>query len=150
MLGEFPSSCTLLVSPKFQHVIRQHKSPAPENSMKLKTIKITPIAFRDPPLLNAAGIHEPFALRTIIELESDTGHIGLGETYGDAPVIELLEALRPTLVGLDPFDLNGLRARVHQVVASTRISGNTAYLLAPGTDPRKNVQKLYSALEVAL
>lgn len=118
--------------------------------MKLKTIKITPIAFRDPPLLNAAGIHEPFALRTIIELESDTGHIGLGETYGDAPVIELLEALRPTLVGLDPFDLNGLRARVHQVVASTRISGNTAYLLAPGTDPRKNVQKLYSALEVAL
>ncbi len=118
--------------------------------MKLKTIKITPIAFRDPPLLNAAGIHEPFALRTIIELESDNGYIGLGETYGDAPVIELLEALRPALAGLDPFDLNGLRTRVRAVVSSTRISGNTEYLLAPGTDPKKNLQKLYSALEVAL
>ncbi len=71
--------------------------------MKLKTVKITPIAFKDPPLLNAAGIHEPYALRTIIELESDTGQIGLGETYGDAPIIELLRALQPSLIGLDPF-----------------------------------------------
>lgn len=118
--------------------------------MKLKTVKITPIAFKDPPLLNAAGIHEPYALRTIIELESDTGQIGLGETYGDAPIIELLRALQPSLIGLDPFDLNGLRRRVQDTVARTQVSANTAYKLAPGTDPAKNVQKLYSALEVAL
>lgn len=118
--------------------------------MKLKTVKITPIAFKDPPLLNAAGIHEPYALRTIIELESDTGLTGLGETYGDAPIIELLRALEPSLIGLDPFDLNGLRRRVQDTVARTQVSANTAYKLAPGTDPAKNVQKLYSALEVAL
>ena len=118
--------------------------------MKLKTVKITPIAFKDPPLLNAAGIHEPYALRTIIELESDTGQIGLGETYGDAPILELLYALQPSLIGLDPFDLNGLRRRVQDVVSRTRVSANTEYRLAPGTDPVKNVQKLYSAFEVAL
>jgi glucarate dehydratase len=118
--------------------------------MKLKTIRITPIAFRDPPLLNAAGIHEPYALRSIIELESDTGHIGLGETYGDAPMLELLRALQPELSGLDPFDLNGLRRRVLAVATRTRLSDSNACSLAPGTDPGKNVQKLYSALEVAL
>lgn len=29
-------------------------------------VRITPIAFRDGPLLNAAGIHEPWALRAIV------------------------------------------------------------------------------------
>jgi len=117
--------------------------------MRLRSVKITPIAFKDPPLLNAAGIHEPYALRTIIELESDTGHIGLGETYGDAPVLELLEALVPLLDGMDPFDLNGLRRRAQEVVRQTRVSTGAAFTLAPGTDPAKNVQKLYSAFEVA-
>ncbi|CAM5180267.1 glucarate dehydratase OS=Castellaniella defragrans OX=75697 GN=HNR28_001539 PE=3 SV=1 [Castellaniella defragrans] len=118
--------------------------------MKLQTIKITPIAFRDPPLLNAAGIHEPYALRSIIELESDTGHIGLGESYGDASFLQLAAALQPRLVGLDPFNLNGLRQRVLDTVGATRVDTGAEFLLAPGTDPVKNVQKLYSAFEVAL
>lgn len=42
--------------------------------MKIKQARVTPIAFKDPPLLNAAGIHEPYALRSIIEIESDDGH----------------------------------------------------------------------------
>ncbi|WP_322999551.1 glucarate dehydratase family protein [Castellaniella sp.] len=117
--------------------------------MRLLSAKVTPIAFKDPPLLNAAGIHEPYALRSIIELESDSGHIGLGESYGDASVLELLQALAPQLVGMDPFDLNGLRQRVGQVVRETRVSTGAAFTLAPGTDPAKNVQKLYSAFEVA-
>src|SRR5690606_42031563 len=101
--------------------------------MKLKTVKITPIAFKDPPLLNAAGIHEPYALRTIIELESDTGVIGLGETYGDAPIIELLQALQPSLIGLDPFDLNGLRRRVQDPVQRTQVCTHPSY--TPHTVP---------------
>lgn len=43
--------------------------------MKIIRVTVTPIAFRDPPLLNASGIHEPFALRSIIEVESDNGYI---------------------------------------------------------------------------
>ncbi|CAM5785748.1 hypothetical protein ACFOHU_02790 [Ottowia pentelensis] len=86
--------------------------------MKLAAVKLTPIAFRDPPLLNAAGIHEPYALRSIIELESDTGVIGLGESYGDAAFLRLAQALQATLVGMDPFDLNGLRARAAAMLRS--------------------------------
>ena len=32
---------------------------------------VTPIAFRDPPLLNASGIHQPWALRTIVEVADE-------------------------------------------------------------------------------
>ncbi len=53
--------------------------------MKITRVTVTPIAFRDPPLLNASGIHEPFALRSIIEIESDNGYIGLGKATATHP-----------------------------------------------------------------
>ena len=34
--------------------------------MKITDLIVTPIAFDDPPLLNAAGLHAPYALRIII------------------------------------------------------------------------------------
>ena len=116
--------------------------------MKIKHVRVTPIAFRDAPLLNASGIHEPYALRSIIEVESDNGFIGLGESYGDAPVLSVLQAMQESLVGLDPFDLNGLRARVVKTVAALK-PGNAGAELAPGSHPSKQVANAYSAFEVA-
>lgn len=116
--------------------------------MKIKQVRVTPIAFRDAPLLNASGIHEPYALRSIIEVESDNGFIGLGESYGDAPVLSVLQAMQDSLVGLDPFDLNGLRARVVNTVATLK-PGTAGAELAPGSHPSKQVANAYSAFEVA-
>ncbi|MBD9655886.1 glucarate dehydratase [Pseudomonas sp. PDM12] len=116
--------------------------------MKIKHVRVTPIAFRDAPLLNASGIHEPYALRSIIEVESDNGYIGLGESYGDAPVLSVLQAMQASLVGLDPFDLNGLRARVVNTVAALK-PGTAGAELAPGSHPGKQVANAYSAFEVA-
>lgn len=116
--------------------------------MKIKQVRVTPIAFRDAPLLNASGIHEPYALRSIIEVESDNGYIGLGESYGDAPVLSVLQAMQESLVGLDPFDLNGLRARVVKTVAALK-PGTAGAELAPGSHPSKQVANAYSAFEVA-
>jgi len=56
--------------------------------MKITAVRVTPIAISDPPLLNASGVHEPFALRSIIQGEADNGLVGLGETWD-----ELLEAM---------------------------------------------------------
>jgi glucarate dehydratase len=117
--------------------------------MKIRSVRVTPIAFRDPPLLNASGIHEPYALRSIIEVESDAGIIGLGESYGDAPVLAALEALREPLVGLSIFDLNGLDARVRAVL-STLPPPAAGAELAPGSHPSKQIANSYSAFEVAL
>lgn len=116
--------------------------------MKIKHVRVTPIAFRDAPLLNASGIHEPYALRSIIEVESDNGYIGLGESYGDAPVLNVLQAMQDTLIGLDAFDLNGLRERVKATVAGMAppVAGAE---LAPGSHPSKQVANAYSAFEVA-
>jgi glucarate dehydratase len=117
--------------------------------MKIRSVRVTPIAFRDPPLLNASGIHEPYALRSIIEVEGDNGIIGLGESYGDAPVLAALEALREPLVGLSIFDLNGLETRVRSVL-STLPPPAAGAELAPGSHPSKQIANSYSAFEVAL
>jgi glucarate dehydratase len=117
--------------------------------LKIKHVTVTPIAFKDPPLLNASGIHEPFALRSIIEVETDNGLVGLGESYGDAPALAMQESLKDKLVGLDPFNLNGLRARVAATVAEARPAQSAGAELAPGSHASKAVSNAYSAFEVA-
>lgn len=46
-------------------------------ALRIADVRVTPIAFRDPPLRNLAGVHEPWALRSIIEVETTDGHVGL-------------------------------------------------------------------------
>ncbi len=93
--------------------------------MRIADIRITPIAFRDPPLLNVAGVHEPWALRSIIEVETDDGLVGLGESYGDLATLADLERARPGLIGLDPFDLNGLTRVVYAAMGGDTDPGAT-------------------------
>ncbi len=116
--------------------------------MKIAAVRVTPIAIKDPPLLNAAGIHEPFGLRSIIEVEGVNGEVGLGETYGDAPVLDLLTRSAPDLVGLSAFDLNGMLACV--VAKAPRVStGHVEMELAPGSLIGNLVNSAFSAFEVA-
>ncbi|NRA21756.1 MAG: glucarate dehydratase, partial [Oceanospirillaceae bacterium] len=75
----------------------------------IESIKITPIAFRDPPLLNVYGLHEAWALRTIIELKTTDGVCGLGESYGDEQTISQLRVMVEHLIGMDVFHLNAIR-----------------------------------------
>ena len=123
-------------------------------SHAIRHVRITPIAFRDPPLLNAAGIHEPWALRSIIEIETDSGRIGINESYGDLPMLEALAKAAPALTGLSPWALNEMETRVAARVkpaqtASSEFLG-THISLAPGTHVSKTVAKVISAFEVAM
>lgn len=118
--------------------------------MKITRVTVTPIAFKDAPLLNASGIHEPYALRSIIEVETDNGHFGLGESYGDAPALAVMDKVKTQMIGLDPFNLNGLRAIVKATVAGMSPAGNSGAELAPGSHAGKAVSNAYSAFEVAL
>ena len=122
-------------------------------SHAIRHIRVTPIAFRDPPLLNAAGIHEPWALRSIIEIETASGLVGINETYGDQSMLDVLAKAAPALQGLSPWDLNTMETRVQALVQP---AGNTSEFLgeqislAPGTHVSKNVAKVVSAFEVAM
>jgi glucarate dehydratase len=114
----------------------------------IAAVRVTPIAINDPPLLNAAGVHEPFGLRSIIEVEGANGMVGLGETYGDAPVFSLLMGTKESLVGLSAFDLNGLWARVMAHAPQTK-TGHVEMELAPGSLGSNLVNSAFSAFEVA-
>ncbi len=80
--------------------------------MKIVDYRVTPIAFGDPPLRSAFGLHAPYALRTIVELVADTGVTGVSETHGGAAVVADLEAVRELVVGRDPFQLAALEATI--------------------------------------
>jgi len=80
--------------------------------MKIADIRITPVAVEDMPLLNTKGVHGSHFLRSIIEVECDDGTLGLGESYGAVKTLEGLRKVAPTLIGMDPFHLNDLSARV--------------------------------------
>ena len=102
-------------------------------------VRITPIAFRDGPLLNAAGIHEPWALRAIVELETSDGRVGISETYGDEPMLKVLEQAKALVLGLSPFDLNTMEERVREAIRPTK--GAIEFELAPGSHSAKNAPK---------
>ncbi|MEO6626093.1 MAG: glucarate dehydratase family protein [Burkholderiaceae bacterium] len=93
--------------------------------LPIAAVRVTPIAFRDPPLLNVAGVHEPWALRSIIEVETRDGRVGLGESYGDLQTLIDLNRVAPQLVGLDPFDTNALTRLVYANVGNSPDPGAT-------------------------
>ncbi|MEY4882867.1 MAG: hypothetical protein RIS34_721 [Pseudomonadota bacterium] len=111
-------------------------------------VRVTPIAIKDPALLNAAGVHEPFGLRSIIEVVGANGLVGLGETYGDAPVLDLLNRTKDSLVGISAFDVNGLWARVVANALQTN-TGHVEMELAPGSLGSNLINSAFSAFEVA-
>lgn len=111
---------------------------------QIKEIVITPIAIVDPPLLNAAGLHAPYALRTIVEIVTDGGTLGISEIPGAREIDEAMAEARTLLIGKDVFQLNDIRrtliAHFGQDTAAERG-------VAPW-DQRKMVH-IFSAVEVA-
>ena len=116
--------------------------------IRITRIEITPVAFKDPPLLNAAGIHEPWALRAIVQVETSNGLVGLAETYGDAPMLRVLERAREHVLGLSPFALNTMAQRLQAGVKPQ--AGAVEFALAPGSHSSKDAAKAISAFEVAM
>ena len=57
-------------------------SSAEQRQLKITGLRVTPIALPDPPLLAASGCHGPYFLRNVIEIDTDAGITGIGETHG--------------------------------------------------------------------
>lgn len=65
------------------------------------------------PLLHATGAHWGRFVRTIVEVETSEGLVGLGEMGGGGESAELaFKGLRQYLIGHDPFDLEALRWKI--------------------------------------
>jgi glucarate dehydratase len=96
-------------------------------ALKISSVTITPVAFADPPLLNAVGVHEPFALRAVVEVATDAGLSGLGETYADEHHLAALRAVAHAVEGVDAFHTQEIYRRVTGVV------GQGGHAIASGT-----------------
>ncbi len=62
-------------------------------------------------LRHNTGVHPGYFLRTIVELVTDEGLVGLGEV-GGGDQCAALQRLKPRVIGLDPFDLEMLKLKV--------------------------------------
>src|SRR5262244_3018467 len=93
--------------------------------MKITELVLHPIAIADPPLRSSYGLHAPFALRTIVELKTDSGLTGIAETYGGDGPLAGLEAARSHVEGMDPFQL----ARLYSGLSEQAAGANNG---APG------------------
>ncbi|MGO4442163.1 glucarate dehydratase family protein [Mycobacterium sp. 2YAF39] len=113
--------------------------------IRITGARITPVAFVDPPLLNTVGVHQPFALRAIIQLDTNAGLVGLGETYADSTHLIRLETAADAITGLDVFSLNTIRAAI-----ADRLRGDTRAIGTAGMITTASaVDQVFSPFEVA-
>jgi glucarate dehydratase len=113
---------------------------------RISRVDVTPVAFADPPLLNVVGVHQPWALRAIVQVHTDEGSSGLGETYGDQDHLARLTAVAAELPGADPYDTHGLRATVADVL---RRGGGAADSFGGMLDVKSALDTTFSPFEVA-
>jgi len=98
----------------------------------VKIVDIRPTTVTVPleaPLRHSNGAHWGRFVRTIVEVEVDNGLIGLGEMGGGGESAEAaFLALKPYLVGHNPFDLEALRYKIANPTAS--LYNNRTQMLA--------------------
>lgn len=90
--------------------------------MRILDVRITPIAFSDPPLLNAVGVHEPFVHRVIIEIDVEGGVLGLGECAGGAERLRNLAVGAAAIKGMNIFETSKMEASIAAALAGNESS----------------------------
>lgn len=116
--------------------------------MRISEIRLHPIAIADVPLRSSYGRHAPYALRTIVEIKTTDGIIGISETYGGDGPIAALEGVKARVLGMDPFQLAGLwRDLVSD--AKTASGDRSQTYLVPGENPLDQHTRTYAAIEAA-
>jgi glucarate dehydratase len=119
--------------------------------MTIKELRLHPQAIADGPLRSSYGLHAPYALRTIVEVITTDGITGISETYGGDKPLAALEALRPRVVGMNPFDLTRLWQDLHGE-ADRKVDPSGARsqtMLVPGENPLDEATRTFAAIEVA-
>ncbi|MEV0195474.1 enolase C-terminal domain-like protein [Nonomuraea sp. NPDC050691] len=98
--------------------------------MKIVDIRATTVAVPlEAPLRHSNGAHWGRFVRTLVEVETDEGFVGLGEMGGGGESAEAaFRALLPYLKGHDPFQLEALRFKIANPTAS--LYNNRTQLLA--------------------
>lgn len=111
---------------------------------RIKDIVITPIAIVDPPLLNAAGLHAPYALRIVLEIITDDLISGISEIPGTSDIEQALYEAKELLIGQDVFQLNQIRA-----ILSERFGSESPMARGEAPWDQRKLVHIFSSVEVA-
>ncbi len=117
------------------------------DATRIRRITVTPVAFRDPALLNAVGVHEPYALRAIVEVDTGEGLVGLGETYADEGHLRRLRSAADAITGMDVYALGAMHQRIAAVLGGD--SGSDGHGLTGLITSSSTVDRVFSPFEVA-
>ncbi|MFC7625047.1 glucarate dehydratase family protein [Microlunatus sp. GCM10028923] len=112
--------------------------------MLINDVVVTPIAFRDPPLLNSWGVHEPLALRCIVQVVLADGTVGLGECTGGTTRTEELLKVREAVIGCDVFATGEIERRIDAVLGDRPGIGGGFIGM-----PSRAARAVFSPIEVA-
>ena len=98
--------------------------------MQIRDIRATTVTVPlEAPLRHANGCHWGRFVRTVVEVETDNGLIGLGEMGGGGESAEgVFRAMKPYLVGHDPARIEEMRFRIANPTAS--LYNNRTQMLA--------------------
>jgi glucarate dehydratase len=114
--------------------------------MRVADLRVHSIAIADPPLRSSYGLHAPMALRTILELESEDGIVGISESHGGEANAARLTALRSRVIGMNAWRLCGSLASM----VDANADGDTSQTYrVPGENPADADRRAYSAIEIA-
>lgn len=88
--------------------------------MRIRDVRATTVTVPlEAPLRHSNGAHWGRFVRTIVEVETDDGRLGVGEMGGGGESAEAaFRALKPYLLGHDPFDLTALQFKIMNPTAS--------------------------------
>ncbi|MBM3755414.1 MAG: glucarate dehydratase [Acidobacteria bacterium] len=117
--------------------------------MKIKQLKLHPIAVADGPLRSSYGLHAPYALRTIVEVVTTDGITGISETYGGDGPVAALESVRSRVEGMDPFQLTAFRQYINAQAVEAAGGARSQTWLVPGENPLDTHARTFAAIEVA-
>lgn len=115
-----------------------------KNGPLIRDIIITPIAIVDPPLLNAAGLHAPYALRIVLEIITDDGIYGISEIPGNTDIEAALIEAREILIGEDVFQLNKIRQ-----LLTARFGSESPLERGEAPWDQRKLVHIFSSVEVA-
>lgn len=117
--------------------------------MKIVDLRVHSIAIADPPLRSSYGLHAPYALRTILELQSEDGIVGISETHGGDAIAQAFRNIRPQVVGQNAYRLCGNLLLMTEAGSGTAAFARSQTYHVPGENPLDEAARLYSAIEIA-
>jgi len=118
------------------------KEPRRASLLKITSMKVTPIALPDPPILAHGGCHGPYFLRNIVQISTDAGIQGIGETHGGAAVTEHLERAARLVVGESAFAYRKLARPLSELSNACYAGIELACLDACGKATRRRLCEL--------